>query len=72
MAHMSQLTRSEGRSIEREAVLIDGRHWYPCRLPGCGFRVLADMGAWGLDAVEFHEEGHHVESTCTRCAQLAG
>ena len=70
MSQMSQLSQSEGDRFD--VVLIDGRRWFVCPVPHCGFRTPVDAGQWSRDALAVHVELHFMEVSCTRCAHLAG
>ena len=69
MSQMSQLSQSEGDRFD--VVLIDGRRWYICPVPHCGFRTPVDAGQWSRDALAVHVQLHYVTQSCPCCGKAA-
>ncbi len=74
---IATVVRFEVGEVELDVVLIDNREWYVCPVRGhrCG-RVLVDLGAMGLDALDWHVRSAHQlalsirpDSTNTRSAK---
>lgn len=54
-----------------DIVLIDGRRWYVCPVPRCGFRTPADAGRWSRDTLQVHLQLHYVAPTCPCCGKAS-
>ena len=67
MSRMAQLAQSGDDDFD--VVVMDGRRWYVCPVPRCGFRTPADAGAWSRDALAYHVELHYLGAICGSCGR---